>query len=356
MNHCEKNKNPFQPPPLPPPRHESSEDGAELQEVEEETEDTYEAPPCVMNKFIPPYKLEEEEIYSDCSSPEPQNSLPAKLTAKLSLSLNSALNESGRGSHLGHSTRYSVFQKRGRGPPLPPNDRRLSLPISALCSQLKSLRKPIYGAEDDLYLMPIADQDDIYLECGPVTRAPELNKPSHSLTSAPGSKPKIPPPKLPKPKLPFSAKRHILAVSLDGQNTCHPGTKPQVVTPENIAEDASVVNKAWYGGHCTRGAAESALLRASTDGSYMVRHSSGHSSSKQPYTLVVLYKGQIYNIPIRHLASSQSYTLGKEGKAYEELFDSISSIIEHYQTHPLVLIDSQNTSKEQTVLLCPVQP
>nr|XP_033806332.1 SH2 domain-containing protein 6 isoform X2 [Geotrypetes seraphini] len=272
MNHCEKNKNPFQPPPLPPPRHESSEDGAELQEVEEETEDTYEAPPCVMNKFIPPYKLEEEEIYSD------------------------------------------------------------------------------------LYLMPIADQDDIYLECGPVTRAPELNKPSHSLTSAPGSKPKIPPPKLPKPKLPFSAKRHILAVSLDGQNTCHPGTKPQVVTPENIAEDASVVNKAWYGGHCTRGAAESALLRASTDGSYMVRHSSGHSSSKQPYTLVVLYKGQIYNIPIRHLASSQSYTLGKEGKAYEELFDSISSIIEHYQTHPLVLIDSQNTSKEQTVLLCPVQP
>ncbi|XP_030058347.1 SH2 domain-containing protein 6 [Microcaecilia unicolor] len=352
----------FQPPPLPPPRHESSRD----EEVEEETEDTYEAPPCVMSKLIPLQKLEDEEIYSDGSSsrgnPVSQNRLPAKRPVKMSLSLNTALNESSRGSHPGHGTRSSKFQRGGMRPPLPPTDRRLSLPISALYPQPESLLKPIYRTEDDLYLMPVPDQDesqdDIYLECEPVTRAPELNKAYHSLTSVPGPKPKPPPPplKLPKPKLPFIPVKHISAVPLNSRSTCQPGTKPQVVTPENTSEDASVVNKAWYGGHCTRNAAESALLKVSKDGSYMVRHSSGLGSSKQPYTLVVLYKGYVYNIPIRYVASSQSYALGKEGKAYEELFDSISSIIQHYQDHPLVLIDSQNASKEQTILLCPVQP
>lgn len=43
----------------------------------------------------------------------------------------------------------------------------------------------------------------------------------------------------------------------------------------------------------------------------MVRKSSGHDTL-QPFTLVVLYHGRVYNIPIRFLPSSQEYALGRE--------------------------------------------
>ncbi|XP_029460142.1 SH2 domain-containing protein 6 [Rhinatrema bivittatum] len=361
MNNFGKNKSPLQLPPPPPPRRESGGDGGEFQEVVE-TEDTYEAPPCVIkvNKFIPSQKQEEEDIYSDrCSlrgSPVSQYHVPAKVPAKLSLSLNTATYETGRGSHIGHGKQSSEFQRPGRRLPLPPTDRRLSLPISALYLPTERLLKPTPEKEDDLYLRPIADQDgaqdDVYLTSEPVNQVPVLKKAATSLTLVPG--PQLMPraPKLPKPKPAILGEKHISDAPLDSK--C---TRPPVIAPENVssAEDPTVMNKIWYGGHCTRNMAESALLRNKKDGSYMVRQSSGQDCN-QPYTLVVLYKGHIYNIPIRYVQSRRLYTLGKEGKAREELFDSVSSIVLHYQDHPLVLIDSQNTSKEQTCLRCPVQP
>ncbi|XP_044293299.1 SH2 domain-containing protein 6 [Varanus komodoensis] len=114
-------------------------------------------------------------------------------------------------------------------------------------------------------------------------------------------------------------------------------------------------NKAWYAGNCDRRTAEVALLQFNKDGAYVVRQSSRQGGS-QPFTLVVLYKKYVYNIPIRCVMDSSQYTLGKAGKEHEELFDSVASIIQYYSQHPLVLIDAHTATKEKTCLLFPVKP
>lgn len=47
------------------------------------------------------------------------------------------------------------------------------------------------------------------------------------------------------------------------------------------------------------------------DGSYLVRKSSG-VDALQPYTLVVLYNGRVYNIPVRYIPTTKQYALGKQ--------------------------------------------
>lgn len=48
----------------------------------------------------------------------------------------------------------------------------------------------------------------------------------------------------------------------------------------------------------------------------MVRKSSGQDA-QQPYTLVVFYKGRVYNIPVRFIPTTQQYALGREKKGEE---------------------------------------
>ncbi|KAG7229987.1 hypothetical protein INR49_009707 [Caranx melampygus] len=90
---------------------------------------------------------------------------------------------------------------------------------------------------------------------------------------------------------------------------------------------------------------------------FMVRKSSGHDIH-QPYTLVVFYKGRVYNIPIRFIPGTQQYALGrqKRGEEVGVYFSSVSSIIENHQRTPLVLIDGQSNTKDATRLCFPMKP
>ncbi|XP_028278870.1 B-cell linker protein isoform X2 [Parambassis ranga] len=119
-------------------------------------------------------------------------------------------------------------------------------------------------------------------------------------------------------------------------------------------KDADVIKKPWYASACDRKTADDCLMHTNKDGAFMVRKSSGQDA-QQPYTLVVFYKGRVYNIPIRCIPNIQQYALGRE-KRGEEHFSSVSHIIENHQRNPLVLIDSQNNSKDATKLCYPVKP
>ncbi|KAM7385142.1 hypothetical protein PAMP_001238 [Pampus punctatissimus] len=119
-------------------------------------------------------------------------------------------------------------------------------------------------------------------------------------------------------------------------------------------KDTDVYKKPWYASSCDRKTADDALLRSNKDGAFLVRNSSGQDIH-QPYTLVVFYKDRVYNIPIRFIQSTQQYALGREKKG-EEYFSSVSHIIENHQRNPLVLIDSQNNTKDTTKLCYPVKP
>ncbi|XP_058696962.1 B-cell linker protein isoform X6 [Poecile atricapillus] len=113
-------------------------------------------------------------------------------------------------------------------------------------------------------------------------------------------------------------------------------------------QDAGVHSKAWYAAACDRKMAEDALYRSNKDGSFLIRKSSGQDS-QQPYTLVVFYNRRVYNIPIRFIESTRQYALGRE-KSGEERFDSVAEIVENHQRTSLVLIDSQNNTKDSTKL------
>lgn len=62
----------------------------------------------------------------------------------------------------------------------------------------------------------------------------------------------------------------------------------------------------------------SSLFPRLQDGAFLIRHSSAQST-RQPYTLAVLYQQKVYNIPIRFLEETHGYALGKEGKKNEEV-------------------------------------
>lgn len=51
-----------------------------------------------------------------------------------------------------------------------------------------------------------------------------------------------------------------------------------------------------------------------------MRKSSGQDA-QQPYTLVVLFKGKVYNIPVRLIPATQQYALGRK-KMGEEVLDT----------------------------------
>uniref|UniRef100_A0A2K6S118 SH2 domain-containing protein n=1 Tax=Saimiri boliviensis boliviensis TaxID=39432 RepID=A0A2K6S118_SAIBB len=91
------------------------------------------------------------------------------------------------------------------------------------------------------------------------------------------------------------------------------------------------------------------------DGAYTVRPSSGPHGS-QPFTLAVLLRGRVFNIPIRRLDGGHHYALGREGRNHEELFPSVAAMVRHFTRHPLPLVDRHSGSRELTCLRFPTKP
>ncbi|XP_075468832.1 B-cell linker protein isoform X2 [Ascaphus truei] len=201
-------------------------------------------------------------------------------------------------------------------------------------------------------------------------------------------KPKTPIPPKPKPSLPpwesnsnsdkptATERRRISSVGAElpllppiGQKLPVPIPKPNIIskapeiagrtvvpaarnhtarTPSTGEQEAGVFNKDWYASTCDRKTAEEALYASYKDGSFLVRKSSGQDSN-QPYTLVVFYNRRVYNIPVRFIETTRQYALGRE-KSGEERFNSVAEMIDNHQRTSLVLIDSQNNTKDSTKL------
>ncbi|XP_069095883.1 B-cell linker protein isoform X2 [Pleurodeles waltl] len=141
---------------------------------------------------------------------------------------------------------------------------------------------------------------------------------------------------LPKPPEPSSRK------------FCPPARNNVSATCTAAEQEAGVYSKEWYASSCDRRAAEEALQKSNKDGAFLIRKSSGQDL-QQPYTLVVLFNRKVYNIPVRYIESTGQYALGRE-KSGEERFTSVAEMVQNHQRSPLVLIDSQNNTKDSTKL------
>ncbi|XP_049927000.1 B-cell linker protein isoform X1 [Epinephelus moara] len=272
---------------------------------------------------------------------------------------------------------YEVPDKEGNSLSLPAS-RSVSRPIPT--KQSHSL-PPKPSPRLNMGRSPTAVQeptdDDEYEVCDPSDSS--RNKPAEGppiLRPKPLPRERSPkPPLRPRPDLKFDShtlpvmqmdqKPQSKAFSLDFKRPKIPllqltSHKPadRGVSAENDSidqdKDADVYRKTWYASECDRKTADDVLCRSNKDGAFMVRKSSGQDA-QQPYTLVVFYKGRVYNIPIRFIPATQQYALGRE-KRGEEYFSSVSHIIENHQKHPLVLIDSQSNTKDATKLCYPARP
>ncbi|XP_061754347.1 B-cell linker protein isoform X2 [Nerophis ophidion] len=242
--------------------------------------------------------------------------------------------------------------------------------------------------EEDVYLNPNEEQgddDDLYLEpaaaCPPGPRGliRISSSTKTSLTSSPIMKPPVP-----------RAKSNSFLPSLIEVKTAPtfearaatfpskppptmPGFKPPLpamLSPLNprltdmkhatfggarVTEGTENEDPVWFAGNCDRKTAEDLLLRINTDGTFLIRHSSGQTA-RQPFTLAVLYQQKVYNVPIRFLEEMQGFALGKEGKKSEEVFRSLDEMVMHHKVYQLYLIDSKSQAKHAVFLTHSARP
>ncbi|XP_041089343.1 SH2 domain-containing protein 6-like [Polyodon spathula] len=347
-------KKPLGVPPAPPRRAEAGSDkGWPADEFDDEDGDTYEAPPCERMKLPPPRQQEDEDVYLERTSSNPGNTprqIPPPRPVKISRSV-PEIEEQYFNPSAKKPPQINREAKPGSGMKAPPLKR------DPAPDRLPPRRPaPAAQPEEDVYLDPNEGQGDgdeeLYLE--PNTACP----PSPRNTAKPGVPPPSPGPcnyrsPPPKPPLPQSKSRGILTLSpyLSVPTLLFSAANP---TPVRSSLSSGPEGCEWFAGSCDRKMAESLLYRINKDGSFLVRLSSAQSL-KQPYTLVVLYKHKVYNIPVRYLESSQQYALGKEGKKSEELFSSLCDIIDHHRKNPLLLIDSKSNAKYSSLLTHPAR-
>ncbi|XP_073509812.1 SH2 domain-containing protein 6 isoform X3 [Phyllobates terribilis] len=221
--------------------------------------------------------------------------------------------------------------------------------IGSSPSHLLALSTNSEEEEDDLYEVPPCDLQSRALPC--VWTAQENHSTYLGRSSAllPQQKPPMP------DRIqqgPWQQRPHMYLTVLNSQTNTRSDVSAGGEGKHNQrSEDLGVMGRPWYGGEMERRDAERALRRINKDGCFLVRLSSSQNQT-QLYTLAVLYHDHIYNIPIRAVGND-GFSLGKEGKRYEEVFPSVTHLIEHYQHEPLNLVNRQTSERECTALLYP---
>ncbi|KAK5897356.1 hypothetical protein CesoFtcFv8_010426 [Champsocephalus esox] len=122
-----------------------------------------------------------------------------------------------------------------------------------------------------------------------------------------------------------------------------PSAPTQPTPVKSIQEPTQCIeglDPSWYGGKVTRREAEAALRAMNKDGAFVVRDSS-QGALEQPYTLMLLKQGKVYNIMIRN--QGNSYSLGT-GLKTTKSFPGVKEMITHHTHTPLLLIDAIDRS------------
>lgn len=355
-------------------------------------EDTYEAPPCERPTVkVPPRPVEENVYLGLTSNPSiPQRQAPLSRPAKIAPMKQQQQQQQPQDTEEFYIDPNSAkppevhrHEKPGKKQaPRKPVPKPGPLPVRSAPAPA-----PPAHFEEDVYLDPNEDQgdsDDVYLEpeaaCPPPVRGPMRipSKPAADPPSRPMMKPPVPRAKssallVSEERPGMDARRCTLPgklppLSLVSQHAFLAGLKepkPSPPLPPNKDTNsagsptglkagmaAGREDNDWFAGNCDRKTAEERLLRINKDGAFLVRHSKTQSPS-QPYTLAVLYREKVYNIPVRYLEETHTFALGKEGKKNEEFFSSLRDIISHHKNNQLLLIDSKSQAKHTIYLTHP---
>lgn len=338
-------------PPTPPRRDDNAQCDRLKEEMGDESDDDmYEPPPCERAVTVP-HRPKEENVYLERKSnlTVPRRQAPPPLP------------------NFSKHTSGDLFLETQHMKP-PDVDRtdkpgRKKMPTAPAAPQPES--------EEDVYLDPCEEQnsaEDLYLE--PTEACPLPPRGVKMMPLPPSIKPALPSPEpLMKPPPDRLSSLTVPEFKTDPKAESRRFSKPWLPTnlKESIQDPPQIENKPgagrkvisssventrrgeWFAGNCNRKMAEDLLLSVKKDGAFLVRNSSTQTS-RQPYTLAVLYQRKVYNIPIRFLDDAQGYALGKEGKKNEEVFSTLEDIVSHHRNNKLLLIDSKSQAKNTTYL------
>ncbi|XP_051807241.1 SH2 domain-containing protein 6 [Acanthochromis polyacanthus] len=406
MSFFGKLKNLHSGPPAPPRRTDNNPGfGWPQDEFDDEEGDMYEVPPCERPAVKVPQRQVEENIYLE-RTPSPavpqRQAAPPPRPSKASVTTAQC-----PGQNPLQCDDFYYDPNTKKPPEIDRNDkpgRKEMMPPPVI----RPAPVPIPAAiEEDVYLDPNEEQedsDDLYLEpsaaCPPAPRGPMRMPLSPKIPLVPASIPMMKPPvpraksnsvlpslneiktvppveerratfptKLPpptpsvKPPLPAILKEAKPRQAVSNTMRMASPQKPPMTEPKPVASFGGMrptkqygnEDKEWFAGDCSRKPAEELLMRINKDGAFLIRHSSAQST-RQPFTLAVLYQQKVYNIPIRYLEDTHSYALGKEGKKNEEIFTSLDEMISYHKNNQLLLIDSKSQAKHTVNLTHPVRP
>uniref|UniRef100_A0A673IS89 B-cell linker protein-like n=1 Tax=Sinocyclocheilus rhinocerous TaxID=307959 RepID=A0A673IS89_9TELE len=339
-------------PPAPPRRTDNSSGyGWPEGEFDEEDGDTYEAPPCERPTIKVQPRQVEENVYLGYldRNPNPvtpkRQAAPPPRPAKIT-----PIGKSMKPEPPHDPEQFYIDPNDSK----PPEVIRKDKPGKKAPPKRPPMRPPPAPQQDeDVYLDPNEgqDDDDTYLE--PVAEPPAPRSPAR-MPLPPKTVGRDPPPPIMKPPVPRAKSSSVLIgdtvnkvlppevkrATFSGQLPPALNSKPvpPIILPKEpkaspppsldstalsfgakpVAQGAGLQDKEWFAGVCERKTAEETVLRINKDGTFLVRFSSSQND-RQPFTLVVLYRQSVYNIPVRFLEDSQQYALGKEGKKTEEV-------------------------------------
>ncbi|XP_067270640.1 B-cell linker protein [Pseudorasbora parva] len=377
------------PPTLPRRTENSTTYGCPEEEFEEDG-DTYEAPPCERPTIKVQPRQVEENVYLGYPDRTPNPAIPKRQAApppRPAKSLPIAKSTKPEPPH--DPEEFYIDPNDGK----PPEVMRKDKPGKKAPPKRPPMRPPPTPQHDeDVYLDPNEgqDDDDTYLE--PVPETPSPRNPIR-MPMPPKSIGRDPPPQLIKPPVPRAHSSSLLisdkapppevklrSSTLSGQlppPVLNSKPVPPIIVPKELkpsppppqsldstalsfgmkpaAQGAGLQDREWFAGVCDRRTSEETVFRINKDGTFLVRYSNSQND-RQPYTLVVLYRQTVYNIPVRFLEDSKHYALGKEGKKTEELFGSLQEMISHHMKNPLLLIDRKSQAKHSTLLSHAVRP
>ncbi|KAL3045145.1 hypothetical protein OYC64_013409 [Pagothenia borchgrevinki] len=157
--------------------------------------------------------------------------------------------------------------------------------------------------------------------------------------------------RIPKPRIP----RATDVFNRISKRSQVPSAPTQPAPVKSIQEPTKCIeglDPSWYGGKVTRREAEAALREMNKDGAFVVRDSS-QGALEQPYTLMLLIQGKVYNIMIRN--QGNSYSLGT-GLKTTKSFPGVKEMIIHHTHTPLLLIDATARSSEAQNQCCLLHP
>ncbi|XP_034548314.1 B-cell linker protein [Notolabrus celidotus] len=359
-------------PPAPPRRTDDNAGWPQGEFDDEEDGGMYEAPPCERPPVKVAQRQEEENVYLDTTSNPavPQRQVAPPPRPGKPLKPQQRADQFNFDSKIKNPPEIDRTEKPGRKKIMPPPPVR---PSPALV--------PVSNTEEDVYLDPNEEQeenDDVYLDptpaCSPPPRAPMRMHPPPKTGLVPASVPVMKPP-VPRAKSSsffpsLNEVKTVPSVEARRSTNINPSlpanlkeVKPSPPLPESkpvvssgvvrTAKQSGTEAKGWFLGDCNRKQAEELLMRVNKDGAFLIRQSSTQST-RQPYTLAVLYQQKVYNVPIRFLGEARGYALGKEGKKNEEIFVTLEEMISHHKNNQLLLIDSRSQAKHTAYLTHPV--